>query len=107
MFDIPLTTIRFWEGKLPMLSPKRVNGVRKYTPKDIENFKVVYHLIKDKGLKISAVGKYMSTKPMDSISASAEVVERLEKLKARFQQVLYFLEDRDNSDDETFDNDKN
>lgn len=101
MFDMPQSTIRFWESQISILSPKRVSGVRKYTPKDIDSFKIVYHLIRDKGLKVSAVDRFLSTKPAEGILASAEVVEKLEKLKSTFQKVLYLLEEDERSGDDT------
>ncbi len=55
------STLRYWEKEFPLLKPKLSgNKMRQYTPKDIEQVKVIYNLIKVKGLKIAAARKYMA-----------------------------------------------
>ena len=37
MLDVPMHTLRFWEGECPMFNPNRTpKGTRKFTPDDIE-----------------------------------------------------------------------
>lgn len=100
MFSITEATIRFWEKNIPTLDPKRVNGVRKYTVKDIDNLRLIYHLIKEKGLKISAVKRYLETKPVTEIHADALIVEKLESVKSSLQQVLQYLDDPEQEEKE-------
>ncbi len=55
--------LRYWEKEFPFLKPKvSGNKVRQYTEKDIEQVKLIYNLIKVKGLKIAAARKYLSSK---------------------------------------------
>ena len=45
------STLRYWEKEFPFLRPKvSANKVRQYTEKDIEQVKLIYNLIKVKGL---------------------------------------------------------
>ena len=55
------SSLRYWEKEFPFLKPKvSGNKVRQYTEKDIEQVKLIYNLIKVKGLKIAAARKYLS-----------------------------------------------
>ena len=46
MFDVNPSLIRFWEQKFDILKPdKNKKGNRLFTPKDVENLKLIYHLM--------------------------------------------------------------
>jgi DNA-binding transcriptional MerR regulator len=50
MFDVNASLIRFWEKEFPVLHPKKsAKGDRLFTKKDIESFRHIYHLVKEKG----------------------------------------------------------
>ena len=50
MFDVNPSLIRFWEQKFDILKPdKNKKGNRLFTPKDVENLKLIYHLVKESG----------------------------------------------------------
>ena len=97
MFDIPKSTIRFWEKEISILNPSRSNGVRKYTQSDIKDFRSVYYLVKEKGLKISAVNKCLQGKKLDDVDTDARITEKLQGIRSSLTQVLMFLDDADNS----------
>ena len=45
MFDVNPSLIRFWEQKFDILKPdKNKKGNRLFTPKDVENLKLIYYL---------------------------------------------------------------
>ncbi len=92
MFGLSAHTIRFWEKEIEYLNPPRLNGIRQYTRKDVERMRTVYHLIKEKGLKIKSVNEHLKTKNVDSVHINAEVVERLEKIKSSLLQTILLLE---------------
>ena len=51
MFDVNPSLIRFWEQKFDILKPdKNKKGNRLFTPADIENLKLIYHLVKENGM---------------------------------------------------------
>lgn len=95
MLDVSSSTIRFWEQEITVLSPVRVNGIRKYRIEDVECLKQIHYLIKIKGLKISAVNSHLLTKSGKNVSDSANIVERLEDIKSSLQQVLLYLDSKD------------
>lgn len=53
MFDVNTSLIRFWEKEFEIISPKKnATGKRQFTKKDIYNFKVIYHLVKESGFTL-------------------------------------------------------
>ncbi len=57
MFEVTASLIRLWERQFEILRPRRINtrGDRKYNKEDIEHFKLIYHLRKEKGYTIPGV----------------------------------------------------
>ena len=53
MFDVNTSHIRFWSKQFDIIKPAtNKKGNRMYTMSDIENFKVIYHLVKEKGFTL-------------------------------------------------------
>ena len=58
MFDVRPSLIRFWEQKFDILKPdKNRKGNRLFTPKDVENLKLIYHLVKENGMTLAGAAK--------------------------------------------------
>lgn len=74
-------TLRYWESEFSNLRPKTTkNKVRQYTEKDIEDVRLIYNLVKVKGLKIAAARKAINANPTGA-DATVKVLERLESIK--------------------------
>jgi DNA-binding transcriptional MerR regulator len=60
MFDVNASLIRFWEKEFDIIKPKKnKKGNRLFTPEDIDNFKVIYNLVKEQGLTLEGAKKYL------------------------------------------------
>lgn len=60
MFDVNASLIRFWEKEFDSIKPKKnKKGNRLFTPEDIENYKVIYNLVKVQGLTLDGAKKYL------------------------------------------------
>lgn len=60
MFDVNASLIRFWEKEFDVLKPKKnKKGNRLFTAEDIDNFKVIYNLVKEQGLTLEGAKKYL------------------------------------------------
>ena len=45
--------LRFWEKEFKILKPKKnKKGNRLFTKKDIDNLKIIYHLVKERGFTL-------------------------------------------------------
>ena len=54
MFEVSKSLIRFWESELTFLKPhKNSKGERRFTPENIEQFKLIYELVKERGFTLS------------------------------------------------------
>ena len=54
-FNVNQSTLRFWEKEFPQIAPKtNKRGVRQYREEDIELVRMIYYLVKEKGMKISS-----------------------------------------------------
>jgi DNA-binding transcriptional MerR regulator len=72
MFNVNTSHIRFWSKEFEVIRPAtNKKGNRLYTQSDIENFKKIYHLVKEKGFTLKGAkselketkGKRMETPP--------------------------------------------
>ena len=71
------------EKEFTVIKPKRnAKNVRVYTIKDIETVKMIYYLVKEKGLKLDAA-QAMIKRNRDGISKQFEVVERLKQVRGQ------------------------
>ena len=94
MFDVSRSLIRYWDSQFDVLKPrKNGKGNRMFRPEDIENFKIIYHLVKERGMTLDGARRAMSQRGMKSVSRAAELTERLQKLRALLVEI------RDNMSD--------
>jgi DNA-binding transcriptional MerR regulator len=50
MLEVAPSLIRFWESEFDVIKPKKNRkGNRQFTKEDIENVKLIFHLVKEKG----------------------------------------------------------
>ncbi len=63
MFSVNTSLIRFWEKEFNLIQPKKSKkGNRMFTPKDIENFNKIYHLVKTSGYTLDGAKKALKSK---------------------------------------------
>jgi DNA-binding transcriptional MerR regulator len=87
MFDLPVSTIRFWENEFDILRPaKNKKGNRLFTQNDIRNLRIIHHLLKEEGMTISGVKKKLSEK-WDETSHTWEITESLLKIKSMLLEI--------------------
>jgi DNA-binding transcriptional MerR regulator len=82
MFKVNASLVRFWEKEFDIIKPnKNKKGNRLFTKKDIGSFRIIYHLVKEKGFTLQGAKDKLKSGGVDGISKNAEVVESLKKLK--------------------------
>ncbi len=81
MFDVNTSNIRFWENEFDILKPhKNAKGNRMFTREDIENLKIIYHLLKERGLTIKGAQKKLKENKKDTLQ-NFEVINRLQEIR--------------------------
>ena len=89
MFQLPISTLRYYdkEGLFPHL--KRVNGVRQFSESEIETLRVI-DCLKRSGLEIKDIKEYMSLCSLGNTTLKQRK-EIFEKQKEEVQKVLSML----------------
>ena len=87
MFGVNTSNIRFWEKEFDILKPhKNAKGNRMFTPEDLENLKIIYHLLKERGMTIR--GAQMKLKGnKEDIVQNYEVVRRLQEIRQMLIEI--------------------
>ncbi len=82
MFDVNNSLIRFWEKEFDIIQPKKnKKGNRLFTQVDVDNLKIIYHLVKERGYTLQgAKAKLKDNK--DDVSDNLGVIEKLENIRA-------------------------
>lgn len=94
ILSIPASTLRFWERHFTIINPKRNDrGTRFYTPTDVETIKMVYFLVKDKGLKLDAAQQQIK-RNRTGIERKSQAIERLKAIRSTLQQMLDALNEK-------------
>ena len=89
MFDVNTSLIRHWESQFSILRPKRnKKGNRLFSPEDVENLKMIYHLVKERGMTLEGARKALRKGPAGSgVDRDAELMERLQRIRALLVEV--------------------
>ena len=84
MFDVNTSLIRHWESQFSILRPQR----RLFSPEDVENLKMIYHLVKERGMTLEGAKKALRKAPSESgVDRDAELMERLQRIRALLVEV--------------------
>lgn len=66
MFTVNASLIRFWEKEFDILKPKKnKKGNRLFTPEDLQNLKLIFHLVKERGYTLDGARKILDQKKRD------------------------------------------
>lgn len=94
ILGLPPSTLRFWESRFTIIKPKRnEHGTRYYTPSDIETIRMIYYLVKEKGLKLEAAQEEIR-RNQSGVSKRFEAVDRLRSVRDRLCLLLDALNQR-------------
>ncbi len=86
-FDVNTSLIRFWENEFDVLKPKKnKKGNRLFTPEDLDNLKMIYFLVKEKGFTLEGAKNKLKENP-DEIFSKHKIVMRLEDIKNELIQI--------------------
>ena len=81
MFEVNVSLLRFWEKEFDILKPKKnKKGNRMFTVKDIDNLKIIYHLVKERGYTLEGAKKKLKENKEDTIN-NIEIVNRLKDIR--------------------------
>lgn len=92
-FDVNASLLRYWEQEFPIIKPKKnKKGNRYFTPDDIKNLQIIYHLVKEKGYTLDGAKIALATN--SRISETVTLIDRLEFVKAELLKLKDSLADK-------------
>ncbi len=81
MFNVNTSLIRFWEKEFNIIKPKKnKKGNRLFTPEDIDNFHIIFYLVKEKGLTLTGAKLKMKENKEDTVN-KFEIIKNLKNIK--------------------------
>ncbi|MBN1118944.1 MAG: MerR family transcriptional regulator [Bacteroidales bacterium] len=87
MFDVNTSLIRFWEKEFDIIQPKKnKKGNRFFTKQDIDNFHLIFHLVKDKGMTLSGAKKKLKENKEDTTN-NFQVIKSLNTIKQLLLEI--------------------
>lgn len=92
MFQVNTSHIRFWENEFDILKPqKNKKGNRLFTKEDIENIKLIYHLVKERGLTLKGAKQKLKDNKEDTLDKH-ELVDRLKAIRQMLIEIKEKME---------------
>lgn len=86
-FGVNTSLIRFWEKEFDIIQPhKNQKGNRQFTQTDIDNFHLIFHLVKEKGMTLK--GAQLKLKEnREETANNFEIIKRLQNIKKELLSI--------------------
>lgn len=82
MFEVNTSLIRFWEKEFDIIQPKKnKKGNRLFTKVDVDNFRIIFHLVKDRGYTLQGAKDKLKDNKEDVVE-NVEIITKLEDIKS-------------------------
>jgi DNA-binding transcriptional MerR regulator len=98
MFDVNASQIRYYEREFEILQPKKnKKGNRLFSPDDVENLRIIFSLVKDKGYTLQGAKDHLRSnkdevkenqKTIDSLNNEIILLEELVEMREREVDLL-------------------
>lgn len=86
-FDVNASLIRFWDKEFDILKPKKnAKGNRMFTPEDVQNLKLIYHLVKERGFTLEGAKTHLKEGQKKTLD-KFEIIDKLENIKAQLLSI--------------------
>jgi DNA-binding transcriptional MerR regulator len=80
-FGVNNSLLRFWEKEFDVLKPKKnAKGNRLFTPDDVKNLQLIYHLLKEKGYTIEGAKNHLKDNKKQTLD-KVDIIVKLENIK--------------------------
>ncbi|MBM6499341.1 MULTISPECIES: MerR family transcriptional regulator [Flavobacterium] len=86
-FDVNASLIRFWDKEFDILKPKKnAKGNRMFTPEDVKNLQLIYHLVKERGFTLEGAKTHLKEGQKKTLD-KFEIISKLEAVKAQLTAI--------------------
>ena len=86
-FNVNASLIRFWDKEFDILKPKKnAKGNRMFTPEDVKNLKLIYHLVKERGFTLDGARTHLRQGQKKTLD-KYEIISKLETIKQQLTNI--------------------
>ena len=86
-FNVNASLIRFWDGEFDILKPKKnAKGNRMFTPEDVKNLQLIYHLVKERGFTLEGAKTHLKEGQKKTLD-KFEIIRKLETIKKELIEI--------------------
>ncbi len=84
-FQVNASLIRFWDKEFDIINPKKnKKGNRMFTPQDVQNFQLIFHLVKERGFTLEGAKIHLKEQKKQVLD-NFDIIQKLEKIKAELE----------------------
>lgn len=86
-FDVNASLIRFWDKEFDILKPKKnAKGNRMFTPEDVKNLQLIYHLVKERGFTLDGAKTHLKEGQKKTLD-KFDIISKLESIKMQLTNI--------------------
>ena len=86
-FNVNASLIRFWDKEFDILKPKKnAKGNRMFTPDDVKNLKLIYHLVKERGFTLEGAKTHLKDQQKKTLD-KFDIISKLEGIKVQLLNI--------------------
>lgn len=86
-FNVNASLIRFWDKEFDILKPKKnAKGNRMFTPEDVKNLQLIYHLVKERGFTLDGARIHLKEGQKKTLD-KFEIINKLEGIKKQLTNI--------------------
>ena len=86
-FDVNASLIRFWDKEFDILKPKKnAKGNRMFTPEDVKNLQLIYHLVKERGFTLEGAKTHLKEGQKKTLD-KFEIISKLETIRTQLTNI--------------------
>ena len=86
-FNVNASLIRFWDKEFDILKPrKNAKGNRMFTPEDVKNLQLIFHLVKERGFTLEGAKLHLKEGQKKTLD-KFEIINKLEGIKAQLMNI--------------------
>ena len=86
-FGVNASLIRFWDSEFDILKPKKnAKGNRMFTPEDVKNLQLIFHLVKERGFTLESAKTHLKEGQKKTLD-KFDIINKLETIKAQLLSI--------------------
>lgn len=86
-FNVNASLIRFWDKEFDILKPKKnAKGNRMFTPEDVKNLQLIYHLVKERGFTLDGARTHLKSGQQKTLD-KFDIISKLQAIRKQLVEL--------------------